>query len=229
MDVQPAGAGRPPQRPMPEALARTLRHEVGDFLQKVYATVAILRKRLPAEMAPEREVLDRLQSRAETCRQLLDDLQDFLCAMPLACEPTDLSAVMEEAVREARGQHPGLDIRAEASGPAEAAADRRRAAQVADALVANGCEAAAHLVRVQTRATAGGVEWLVTDDGPGLPADSQGRPGQPFFTTKAGHAGLGLALAERILGLHGGRLETGNRPDGGFQARAFFPADGPTA
>ena len=37
----------PPPRPMPEALARTLRHEIGDFLQKVYASVAILQTRLP--------------------------------------------------------------------------------------------------------------------------------------------------------------------------------------
>ena len=37
--------GRTPARSLPEALVRTLRHEVGDLLQKVYASVAILKDR----------------------------------------------------------------------------------------------------------------------------------------------------------------------------------------
>ena len=39
-----------------EALGRSLRHELGDFLQKVYATVAILETRLPSEWRTEREI-----------------------------------------------------------------------------------------------------------------------------------------------------------------------------
>src|SRR5262245_11783486 len=46
-----------------QSLGRSLRHELGDFLQKVYASVAILEARLPANWQIEREVLSRLRQR----------------------------------------------------------------------------------------------------------------------------------------------------------------------
>src|SRR5262245_23193224 len=56
MTPAPAPAQKVAQN-LPEALARTLRHEVGDLLQTVYATVAILQERLPREWSLERRVL----------------------------------------------------------------------------------------------------------------------------------------------------------------------------
>jgi len=51
------GEGRPRPQTVPEAIVRTLRHEVGDLLQTVYAAVAILKDRLPAECQTERRIL----------------------------------------------------------------------------------------------------------------------------------------------------------------------------
>ena len=39
--------------PLQEILVRTLRHEVGDLLQTVYSTVAILQDRIPPQQALE--------------------------------------------------------------------------------------------------------------------------------------------------------------------------------
>ena len=44
---------RPRPQTVPEAIVRTLRHEVGDLLQTVYAAVAILKERLPADCQTE--------------------------------------------------------------------------------------------------------------------------------------------------------------------------------
>src|SRR5262249_61520139 len=77
-------------RSLPEKLARTLRHEVGDFLQKLYASVAILQSRLPPEWDLERDILARLHHRAEQCKELLDAVQDFLCPIYLNPQRIDL-------------------------------------------------------------------------------------------------------------------------------------------
>ncbi|MCA9572493.1 MAG: hybrid sensor histidine kinase/response regulator, partial [Myxococcales bacterium] len=56
------------------------------------------------------------------------------------------------------------------------------------------------------------LEWAVTDEGPGIPPDQRDRVVEPFYqvdgsvTRRFGGAGLGLAVAERVADLHGGRL-----------------------
>ena len=63
----------------------------------------------------------------------------------------------------------------------------------------------------------------VADHGPGVPADLTSRLFSPFFTTRAGHAGLGLALARKVVLLHGGRITADNLPEGGFRATVILP------
>ncbi|MCD8476426.1 MAG: ATP-binding protein [Shewanella fodinae] len=45
----------------------------------------------------------------------------------------------------------------------------------------------------------------------------------PFYSTKAGGTGLGLALCREIIENHGGQLAISNREDGGLQVRFWLP------
>ena len=71
---------------------------MGDFLQKVYASVAILEARLPANWQIEREVLSRLRQRAESCRVFLDSVQDYLCPLTLNFRTIDLAEIATQLV-----------------------------------------------------------------------------------------------------------------------------------
>jgi signal transduction histidine kinase len=61
----------------------------------------------------------------------------------------------------------------------------------------------------------GAVVLTVRDSGPGVPADVRERLFRPFFTTKPGGTGLGLAVALRTVEEHGGRLDLVNGRDAG--------------
>lgn len=81
-------------------------------------------------------------------------------------------------------------------------------------------------VEVAAAATAEGLEVTVADRGAGIPDEVKARLFQPFASGRPGGVGLGLALARRILVLHGGSLELEDRPGGGTVARASLPVGG---
>ena len=77
-------------------------------------------------------------------------------------------------------------------------------------------------VWIDWRAEGDGVVVVVSDDGPGMPADVRTTL-RPFFTTKAGGLGLGLATAVKIVRLHGGDLVLGDRAPHGLTATVRLP------
>jgi signal transduction histidine kinase len=58
----------------------------------------------------------------------------------------------------------------------------------------------------------------ISDEGPGLSGEERERVFQRYYTGSAGgtgRGGLGLAIARRIVELHGGTIGVRNKPDGG--------------
>jgi signal transduction histidine kinase len=66
-------------------------------------------------------------------------------------------------------------------------------------------------------------EFLISDFGPGIPADRMGRIFDPFFTTKPHGMGMGLSLARTIIEAHGGKLWAENAITGGAVFRFRLP------
>lgn len=69
----------------------------------------------------------------------------------------------------------------------------------------------------------------VTDCGPGVPEDALDKLFQPFYRIGddrgrgTGGVGLGLAIADRAVRLHGGTVAATNRPQGGLMIEIRFP------
>ncbi len=67
----------------------------------------------------------------------------------------------------------------------------------------------------------------ITDTGSGIAPDNLDRVFEPYFTTKEGGTGLGLALAHRIILEHQGEIRVENAPEGGARFVISLPIVGP--
>ena len=85
------------------------------------------------------------------------------------------------------------------------------------------------VVTVQAQHSGGGVEISVSDQGPGIPAESidkifarfySDRPQSDRVTGK--NSGLGLSISREIIAAHGGQIWAENRVEGGKVAGACF-------
>jgi len=200
-------------------------------LQTVYATAAILQRRLPESYVLERRILSDMRARAEVCKNLLDVVHDFVCPIAVSPQELDLADAATALVAEASSHHKELHIHNEIAARPRVIADARRLAQVGDCLLANACDAARQEIWFHTSADAalGTAQWNIIDDGPGLPADQLEYLFTPFFTRRHGHAGLGLALARKLVTLQGGEITAENVPGGGFRVCVSFPLASPSS
>lgn len=64
----------------------------------------------------------------------------------------------------------------------------------------------------------------IEDDGPGITPDALPRIFDPYFTTREGASGLGLAIAYSIITRHGGRIAARSQPGRGATFQILIPA-----
>jgi two-component system, OmpR family, osmolarity sensor histidine kinase EnvZ len=95
-------------------------------------------------------------------------------------------------------------------------------------LIANARHYARH-IWVSSVPVEDGVDILIDDDGPGVPAPERERVFQPFIrldtsrNPSTGGVGLGLTIARDVARSHGGDVRLETSPQGGLRARVHLP------
>jgi len=167
------------------------------------------------------------------CRGIVRNLLDFSRQSQPRIRDCDLNAVAERALalieRLATFRH--IEVRrALADDLAPIRGDAGQLQQVVLNLLVNAAEKMPDggPLRIETGVVEDGRDCHVTvsDRGPGIPPEDIDRVFEPFFSTKKTTQGLGLAVSWGIVERHGGRIEAGNRDDGGAFFRVVLPTNG---
>jgi signal transduction histidine kinase len=107
--------------------------------------------------------------------------------------------------------------------------DETRMAQVFDNLLANAARYAT-TVELSAAAHEAGVNLVVSDDGPGIAEDQLETIFDRFHRVDPARsgpgAGLGLAIAGRLVELHGGTIRAERRPGAGATFVVWLPSHG---
>ncbi len=202
-------------------LSAGIAHEFKNAL----ATISGYAQMISAE-AGAGEVAESAERILEQTRNITHVVTEFLkYARPLeiTSEPVGLEPVVERVVAEVAEAMPQVRIRFE--GPlGSVAGDEGLLRQALLNLARNAAEAcvgAANGGRVLLRGEIAKHDESATqritvfDNGPGIPLGTLPKLFRPFFTTKAKGTGLGLAVVQKIIVQHGGKVEARNRPEGG--------------
>ena len=174
--------------------------------------------------------------RAETAamREVVTNFLNFARPTQLTLSPVDLRAVAERAADDLRAEARALSGDIVIKGEfATVEGDDVLLRQAFSNLLRNAIEACAasgvapavvveaHVTRAQGICTVS-----VSDNGPGFPEPTRDRVFHPFFTTKSQGTGLGLALVQKIVVTHNGRVTAGSGPDGGGRVTIVLPVTG---
>jgi signal transduction histidine kinase len=214
-------------------LAAGLAHEIRNPLVSVRAFIELLPERL-ADDEFRTTFRDLALTEVGRICDLLSDLLAFARPSPADREPTDLGELVGQIVRllepEARKRDVHLAASAEPSLPL-VVVDDAQVKQVLMNVILNAIEACpTHgrveiATRVEDRPDGAWCTVDVADSGAGITPEDEARIFEPFFTTKEAGSGLGLFIARRIVGEHGGRIVTTPRPGGGTVFSIHFPVE----
>jgi signal transduction histidine kinase len=206
------------------SLARELRNPVF----AIASAAQLLRYRVADDPVIEKNV-GRILREADRLNTYVNALLEYGTPMPVRLEPGDPDAVWEAVLERQRGDLEPKAILVDHVPPesrATCSIDAEQLAQAMSCVLANAIEAAPEGTDI-------GIRSVVTDDGlwvcvvhnDGPPVDEVTlmRAFEPLVTTKAGHAGIGLAVVHRVLTEHGGQVSL--RTDGaGAALTLMIPA-----
>jgi len=209
-----------------EGMAARLAHEVKNPLAAIKGLSTHMARNATDPKTAERLAIvaaeaDRLQSIVDGFLSFSRGLDDLNIA------PTRPHEVARElgVLLETRAEEAG--VRLEVSGDEDLVldADARKLRQALLNLVLNAIQASPRgsAVRVAVASVCEGVRITVRDDGVGMTPEVLDRIRKPYFTTKEGGTGLGVAVARGLVEQHGGRMELKSSPGTGTTVTLTLP------
>lgn len=210
-------------------LTAGLAHEFRNGLATIHGYARLLD---PA-CVPERErpCVEGIRNETDALGRLVTNFLTFARPEQLTVTPADLRGLATQVADDLKADAAAGGGRVEVGGELPTVeGDEVLLRQALSNLVRNALEACrgAGVMPVVTihgvlDGDRGTVRIRVTDNGPGIPEALRERIFRPFFTTRRDGTGLGLALVQKIVVTHNGRVTAHAAPGGGACLEIALP------
>jgi signal transduction histidine kinase len=186
---------------------------------------------LPASYRP---YVEGIRAEAESLGQVVTNFLNFARPAQLTLSRVELGGICERAADEIRAEARALGGDVEVEGEFGAVeGDDVLLRQAFSNLLRNAVEACAGasvvpaiVIRSEIDPAQKLSRIAVNDNGPGIEMGSRERIFRPFFTSKRTGTGLGLALVQKIIVFHNGRVSVAASPQGGASLQITLPLAG---
>lgn len=197
---------------MASGIAHELNQPLGAMATFSQAGDRLLHRPEPM-VARAREVFQQINQEALNAGEGIRRIRRLFDHSQPKCLPCHMSALVAEVAPAlnvlARAAEIELKVNLQSRLP-EVNVDRLRIQLVLFSLVQNAIEASAQNsgaeVRIDVRADRYAVETSIVDSGAGIPDERIAKIFRPFFTTKIGGTGLGLASSRATIEAHEGSI-----------------------
>jgi signal transduction histidine kinase len=200
------------------------------------ATIHGYSKLFDVSTLPEsyRKYVEGIRAETDSLSQVVTNFLAFARPAELVLSRVDLRAICERAADEVRSDVRALGGDVELKGEfGELDGDEVLLRQAFSNVLRNAVDAcsggsAPPRIQIQSEIDPGQrvSRISVNDNGPGIPPEKRERVFQPFFTSKRNGTGLGLALVQKIVIFHNGRIIAGSSPSGGASVQITLPVVG---
>jgi signal transduction histidine kinase len=204
-------------------LAAGVAHEMRNSLATFRGYLTLV-DRSPSEESIQ-DYLVELRRETDHMQRVLEDFLSFARPDSTRLETIDLAAVVRRAADDPAISQYRVDI-----NPTSATirGDAQLLERAFRNLLSNAVDAAHEAasqepIVVEMHRDRNRIEVAIADRGNGVPPEIRDKVFQPFITGKSDGIGMGLALAHRIVTLHGGALSLDSRPGGGTVASVTLP------
>jgi signal transduction histidine kinase len=209
-----------------------LTHESRNALQRSQACLQRLAKRV-GEQPEALDLIQRIQNAQNHLHTLYEEVRTYAAPLNhLVRQPCDLGDVLTQTWQNLVSQREGRIaqlVENRETPDLSCHADPYRIEQAFRNILENSLSACSDPVEIH-------VIWrelqvhgkpairvAIEDNGPGLTAEARQRIFEPFYTTKTRGTGLGMAITQRIVEAHGGRISAIDRPGPGAEIVIIVP------
>jgi two-component system, NtrC family, sensor histidine kinase HydH len=191
-------------------------HEIKNHLSTLGLNLQLLAEDFEDPQSQrERRALERVKRLECECQRLVDVSNDFLRfarVQEVEAKPADMAAVVEEVVDffNPTARAANIEIKSYlAADLPPVALDVDLFKQVLLNLLLNAQQAMPDggEITIQARSEADAIYLSVIDAGKGMTPEVTAKIFRPFFSTRQGGTGLGLATTRKIVAAHGGTID----------------------
>ncbi|MBU5615195.1 ATP-binding protein [Geomonas azotofigens] len=214
-------------------LVRDASHELRSPLARLNVALGIARKETAGSAAG---ALDRIEYESDRLNLLITELLTLSKLEEggeVARGEIDLAQLVEEVTRDADFEACAANRHVHVTSTAELKlhGNRELLSRTLENVVRNAVKYTAEETGVEITLERGREEAVirVRDHGPGVPEDQLTDIFRPFYRVaesrdrKSGGTGIGLAIAEKTVALHGGSIAARNLPEGGLEVEIRLP------
>ncbi len=170
-----------------------------------------------------KEMIELIQNNVKFSDKIINDLLDYSREIHLEITKTSTDKIIQEALKLVNIPST-IQVKRQESN-VEIAADFAKIQRVFVNLIKNAVDAMPNggELEIRTQTVEGGVRIVFVDTGSGISVENQKNLFQPLFTTKAKGMGFGLAICQRIIEAHNGKIAILSAPGKGTTVTVELP------